>query len=120
MKLRLMEEIRPLSPQTLPEVHHWDSSDNGLLTSQALINKFKSMGYHCSVYTYPVGTYFPVHTHPVDKIDAVLEGKFCIKIFGKDVVLESGDWLIVPKGTPHSAQVVGSKPVTSIDAVRSG
>ncbi len=113
-----MDETRPLSPKMLPEIHHWDSAEEGPFTGPALIRKFKAMGYDCAIYNYPPGTCFPDHSHSVDKIDAVLAGEFNIRIFGKDIRLEPGDWVVVPKDTPHSAHVVGNGSVTSIDAVR--
>ncbi len=36
---------------------------------------------------------------------------------GTEVILEAGDCLAVPKGTLHSAEVVGDTPVVSLDAV---
>jgi mannose-6-phosphate isomerase-like protein (cupin superfamily) len=35
-----------------------------------------------------------------------------------EVVLEAGDVLAVPRGTVHSAEVVGEVPVVSLDATR--
>lgn len=37
---------------------------------------------------------------------------------GRSVVLEAGDWIEVPRGTVHSAEVVGRVPVVSLDATR--
>jgi mannose-6-phosphate isomerase-like protein (cupin superfamily) len=54
----------------------------------------------------------------VDKIDAVLAGRFRMTMLGESVVLERGDCLAVPQGVLHSAEVVGDAPVVSLDAVR--
>ena len=37
---------------------------------------------------------------------------------GEQIILESGDCLKVPRGTVHSAEVVGDEPVVSLDAIR--
>jgi mannose-6-phosphate isomerase-like protein (cupin superfamily) len=67
---------------------------------------------------YPAGTYFPDHSHDIDKIDAVLSGGFRMTMDGISVVLEAGDCLAVPCGAVHSAEVVGDEPVVSLDATR--
>ena len=69
-------------------------------------------------YVYRPGTTFPSHTHQVDKIDAVLSGRFAITIGSIDVVLEAGDAIEVPRGTVHAAEVIGDEPVVSLDAIR--
>ncbi|NIL99893.1 MAG: hypothetical protein GTN89_14605, partial [Acidobacteria bacterium] len=49
-------------------VESWDSERDGALTERALREKLERKGYSVSRYTYPPGTYFPDHTHGVDKI----------------------------------------------------
>jgi mannose-6-phosphate isomerase-like protein (cupin superfamily) len=51
-------------------------------------------------------------------MDAVVSGKFRITIADSSVVLGPGDALHVPRGTPHSAEVVGGVPVVSLDGVK--
>ena len=99
-------------------VKSWDTDRDGALTERALREKLEGKGYSVSSYTYPPGTYFPDHTHGVDKIDAVLSGRFRITLEGDSVVLEAGDSIEVPCGAVHSAEVVGTEPVVSLDAVR--
>jgi quercetin dioxygenase-like cupin family protein len=98
-------------------VEHWDSERDGELTERAMREKLESRGYHVSRYDYPPGTRFPMHTHGVDKIDGVLAGRFRMTMEGETVVLEAGDCLAVPRGTPHEAEVVGDETVVSLDAV---
>jgi quercetin dioxygenase-like cupin family protein len=97
---------------------HWNEGVDGPLTEAALARKFASMGYRVDVYVYPPGTRFPPHTHDVDKVDAVLSGRFRISLGGRSVELMPGDWVEVPAGAEHSAEVVGDSPVVSLDAVR--
>ena len=67
-------------------------------------------------YTYPRGTVFEEHTHPVDKKDAVLEGEFAITIEGEEFLLRAGDMIEVPSNTVHRAEVMGDTSVVSLDA----
>ncbi len=100
-------------------VHHWDPAA-GPLSRKALSECLESLGYTVHCYTYPEGTYFGPHTHDVDKIDAVLEGEFLITLAGQKILLCAGDYVEVPKGTVHTAEVVGLRPVVSLDAIKHG
>lgn len=88
------------------------------MTEAALVNKLESLGYRCTQYVYSPGTVFPEHDHDVDKIDAVLSGEFKITMDGTSVILKQGDYVYVPKGHIHRAEVVGNTPVVSIDAIK--
>ena len=101
----------------VPGLERWDEERDGPPTEEALRAKLDSLGYRASRYVYPPGTFFPAHTHPVDKIDGVVSGHFRMVVEGTEVILEAGDCLAVPKGTLHSAEVVGDTPVVSLDAV---
>lgn len=100
------------------ELEHWDPERDGPLSEAAMRRKLESRGYAVTKYVYPPGTYFPPHTHGVDKIDGVLSGRFRLSMEGKSVILEAGDLLAVPRGVVHEAEVVGGQPVVSLDAVR--
>ncbi len=100
------------------QIEHWDIKRDGPLSEEAMWRKLEARGYSVSRYTYPPGTFFPDHDHAVDKIDAVLAGRFRMTLQGKEVVLEAGDLLVVPKHVFHTAEVVGDQPVVSLDAVR--
>lgn len=99
-------------------VEQWDP-DWGPLGETAMRRRLEAEGYSVSRYLYPPGTYFPEHTHGVDKKDTVLEGRLKIGIEGNDVVLGPGDMIEIPAGTPHTAEVVGGEAVVSLDATRS-
>lgn len=100
------------------EVERWDEERDGPFSEAALRARLEQRGYRVSSYAYPPGTLFPDHTHPVEKIDAVVSGRFRMTTADGEVVLEAGDCLRVPAGTVHSAEVVGEEPVVSLDAVR--
>jgi quercetin dioxygenase-like cupin family protein len=102
----------------MPHIESWNPSVEGPLSEQGLRDKLERKGYHVSRYVYPPGTYFPDHTHGVDKIDAVVSGRFRLTLEGEAVVLEAGDAIEVPRGAVHNAEVVGEEPVVSLDGVR--
>jgi quercetin dioxygenase-like cupin family protein len=100
------------------KVHRWNPEIDGELTEKALRTKLEAQGYSVSRYVYSPGTHFSEHTHNVDKIDAVLSGRFELTLGGAPVVLGPGDWIPVPRGVRHTATVVGDEPVVSLDAVK--
>ena len=100
------------------KVDHWSEKADGPLTEAALRRKLEQLGYDVSRYVYPPGTYFPEHSHAIDKMDAVLSGRFRMVVEGREVILEAGDVLAVPSGTVHSAEVVGDEAVVSLDATK--
>ena len=102
------------------QVNHWDSDKDGEFNEQAMVDKLTAMGYQVNRYIYPPGTFFSDHDHDVDKIDAVLTGRFRMNMFGQSVILEAGDCLVVPRGVVHSAEVIGGQAVISLDAVKGG
>jgi quercetin dioxygenase-like cupin family protein len=98
-------------------VQHWNAAD-GPFSESALRAKLEAMGYRVAKYVYEPGTVFPDHTHGVDKIDAVLAGRFRLVVRGHMKVLGPGEWIEIPRGTVHNATVVGDEPVVSLDAVK--
>lgn len=99
-------------------INHWDPDTDGELNESNMRSKLEALGYSVTRYNYPPGTYFPDHCHDEDKIDGVLSGQFMMRIEGDSVILEAGDTLQVPRGTMHSAEVIGHEPVISLDAVK--
>lgn len=100
------------------EIARWDRERDGAPTEDELRRRLEERGYRVWRHVYPPGTRFPEHTHDVDKIDAVVSGRFRMTAEGRDVVLEPGDWLAVPADTVHAAEVVGDESVVSLDAQR--
>lgn len=97
--------------------YRWNEAVEGPLTEAAMRAKLEGLGYRVARYEYAPGTVFPDHRHDVDKIDAVLSGRFRLVVRGHMKVLGPGDWLEIPRGTVHNAAVVGDDPVVSLDAV---
>lgn len=98
------------------DVERWNEAEDGPLTEEALRRKLQARGYRAARYIYAPGTVFDFHTHPYDKLDAVLSGRFRMTTPDGEVVLEAGDVLAVPAGLRHRAEVVGTEPVVSLDA----
>ena len=99
-------------------VRRWNETMDGPLSEPALRAKLESLGYRVARYTYEPGPVFPDHTHGVDKVDAVVSGRFRLVVSGHLAVLGPGDWVEVPRGSVHSATVLGDEPVVSLDAIR--
>jgi quercetin dioxygenase-like cupin family protein len=100
-------------------VHRWNETIDGPFSEAALRRKLESAGYLVARYTYSPGTTFPDHAHDLDKIDAVVAGRFRMVVAGHLAMLGPGDWVEVARGVRHSATVIGDEPVVSLDAVRS-
>lgn len=100
------------------KVERWNTERDGPPTEAVMRRKLEMPGYGVRLYVYPRGTFFPSHAHDVDKIDAVLAGRFRITIERECHRLGVGDMLAVPRGAIHEAAVEGDIEVVSLDAVR--
>jgi quercetin dioxygenase-like cupin family protein len=98
-------------------VERWDAERDGPFSETALRRKLEALGCVVSKYVYEPGTHFPEHSHHVDKIDAVVSGRFQIAIAGQIFELGEGDWISVPRGVRHAATVIGNDAVISLDGV---
>jgi quercetin dioxygenase-like cupin family protein len=99
-------------------VRRWNQALDGPPSEAALRAKLEALGYRVARYTYEPGTVFPDHRHGGDKIDAVISGRFRLVVSGHLAVLGPGDWVEVPRGSVHSATVLGDEPVVSLDAIK--
>jgi quercetin dioxygenase-like cupin family protein len=100
------------------QVRRWNAAADGPLTEAALRARLEALGCVVARYVYPPGTRFPDHTHDVDKIDAVVSGRFRLVIGGHTAQLGPGDWVEVPRGRVHAATVIGDEEVVSLDAIK--
>lgn len=104
-------------------VIHWNPAW-GPVSEKKMRQQLIGAGFEVSRYHYPPGTYFPPHTHAVHKRDTVLTGKLRISWPAASsspagsAVLEPGDMIEIPAGAEHSAEVVGSETVVSLDATK--
>ena len=97
----------------------WNNATDGELSEASMRKKLTALGYSVNRYIYPPGTFFPDHSHRVDKIDGVLSGQFKMTMQGQSFILQAGDCLAVPRGVTHSAEVIGNEAVVSLDAIKS-
>lgn len=100
------------------KIEHWEAETDGPLAENSMRRKLEQLGYRVTRYIYSPGTFFPDHTHATDKIDAVLSGNFRITMENDSAVLKAGDFVHVPAGVVHSAEVVGNESVVSLDAIK--
>jgi quercetin dioxygenase-like cupin family protein len=99
-------------------VRRWNETLDGPFSEAAMRRKLEDAGYIVARATYAPGTVFPDHVHGVDKIDAVISGRFRLVVAGHLAMLGPGDWVEVPQGVRHSATVIGDEAVVSLDAVK--
>ncbi len=98
-------------------LEHWDAAD-GFLTERRMMRLLECEGYEVAAYVYREGTTFSEHEHAQDKCDAVLDGVLRVTAGGDSYDLKAGDRLYLPAGTRHTAEVVGRKPVVSLDGTK--
>ncbi len=84
-------------------------------TEKRLMRAMELEGYDVLVYTYRAGTVFPEHEHARGKCDAVVTGVLRVTVGGESFDLGAGDRIYLPAGARHSAEVVGSDTVVSLD-----
>ncbi len=59
---------------------------------------------------------YPEHKHPLDEVRMVLDGELSMNINGNQLLLRSGDKIVVPSNTKHSQKVLGERPCLCIVA----
>ncbi len=47
------------------------------------------------------------HTHDYDEYMLVVQGRYTLIMNGERVVLNAGDEILIPRGTPHAGEVLG-------------
>jgi quercetin dioxygenase-like cupin family protein len=52
------------------------------------------------------GSIVPLHSHDNEQITYVLEGALKFVIEGKDLIVRSGEVLVIPSNLPHSAEAM--------------
>lgn len=61
---------------------------------------------------------YPEHRHPFDEMRMIVEGELAMKISGNQLLLRTGDRIMIPSNTKHSQYVVGDKPCVCLVANR--
>ena len=99
-------------------VRHWDDTLDGPMSEAAMRRKLEESGYLVSRQVYPPGTRVPEHADALDKIDAVISGRFRMVVAGHFAILGPGDWVEIPRGVHHAAAAIGDEAVICLDAAR--
>lgn len=58
------------------------------------------------------------HTHPFDEVRIIVTGSLLIDVTGNQLLLRTGDKIIIPSNTTHSTQVQGDKPCVCVCAYK--
>lgn len=53
---------------------------------------------------------YPDHRHPFDEIRMIIEGELAMNISGNQLLLRTGDRIMIPSNTRHSQRVLGDTP----------
>ncbi len=109
VRYRTFESIR---------VEHWDPASDGTLTEDKLRHKLSILGYEAEPRTYRPGEAQPSRRMPVDRVEAIVDGRLKFALEGEARVLQAGDFLFIPKGLVSSVEVVGQRPVRALQAMR--
>lgn len=59
---------------------------------------------------------YPEHRHPFDEVRMILSGELSMNINGNQLLLRSGDKIVIPSNTKHSQKVLGAEPCQCIVA----
>ncbi len=98
-------------------IEHWDAVNDGPLTEDKLRSKLVMLGYAAEPRVYRPGQAQPSRRMPVDRVEAIVEGKLQVALEGEAWVLQPGDFLFIPKGLVTSVEVVGQRPVRALQAL---
>lgn len=59
---------------------------------------------------------YPEHRHPLDEIRMILSGELSMNINGNQLLLRSGDKIVIPSNTKHSQKVLSQDPCVCLVA----
>jgi quercetin dioxygenase-like cupin family protein len=96
---------------------HWNARIDGDLSTETMSHKLRSHGYDPTPVTLAPGTVHNEHSHPEPRTDAVLEGCLKVTLFGQEILLFPGDFLEIPCGVEHTAEVVSTEPAVVLEGV---
>lgn len=96
---------------------HWNAAIDGQLSAETMAHKLKSHGYNPKPVSFAPGTVHNEHSHNEPCADAVISGCLKVIMFGQEIILNPGDFLEIPSGIEHTAQVVGNEPASVLEGV---
>ena len=91
------------------EIHRWESDSKP--ETQELVRRMRDEGYSVFEWSDSPGSIYPVHSHNDDQSHWLISGSIRFEVDGfGTAVLNAGDRDFMPRGTRHSAAVVGNEP----------
>lgn len=87
------------------ELQPWNG---GPVDAENLRQQLLEEGFDPFTWNDPAGTTYPPHAHAHDESIWVVEGEITFQVAGRTYHLRSGDRLLLPAGTLHTAQVGNS------------
>jgi quercetin dioxygenase-like cupin family protein len=86
---------------------HWEDVAEKLMSNSASARVVKTENIMACRITAPKGLVTATHTHPFDQITHILRGKLRFHLGEEEYrLVEEGDVLVVPAGTPHGGEVL--------------
>ena len=98
------------------KVIRWNKREKPNLES--LKKDLEKEGLDCYLFASNPGDFYPEHAHEHDEIRIVLSGSMKLGVNEKEVILNKGDRLELPKNTVHWAKPLGSKKCVMLSANR--
>jgi quercetin dioxygenase-like cupin family protein len=90
-------------------------SGPGQVTDQAILDRYRQEGLSAYRWGNGPGDRYGTHTHGYNKVLYCAKGSITFVADGDPILLEAGDRLDLPAGTPHSA-IVGPEGCSCYEA----
>ena len=78
------------------------------LNRDQVAQDWRRRGYSCDVFTDPPGREWNDFVHATNELVTVMDGKLKLTIGGKELIVEPGDEVFIPKGVLHSVKNISS------------
>lgn len=102
----------------MPTIERWQRQRDGALDEDSLRAKLDKRGFRSARNVRPPCQVTDQHSHPVDKLEAVLSGRMRVSTPKGRFVLGPGDLIEIPAQMRYSFEVIGALPVVCLDGER--
>ena len=106
---------RPLSRLRL---ERWDASADGPISEQAMLQKLLLWGYDTKRDLLPPSTKVDPQSWDDEIVLGIMTGELRIEVEGHDMLVKSGDCVVIPPGLEITQEVMGTRPVLRFSAVK--
>jgi len=86
-----------------------------LFDGKVLRRVFQARNLEIVEYVYKRGAHFPEHRHPEEQVTIIESGEITFSIDGEEIELKKGDICHIPPNKPHSAKVLKSREVRTLN-----